>query len=1005
MSNAMLQLAYWINQSADLWWRSMGHAAVQVGMVALLGLVLVSLGKRWSSPLRYGILIVLLLKFAITPVLLLFAPNVAGDLLTVEIPVRSSERVETLSPQVVPSPSTSSSSVVVEHAASDSVPPEPSSVRQNPSLWCLVSFKGWAWLAHLTGSLVVVLWLLAQSVRLAAWVVRRSEPAPDVVQRIACEVQTELNYFKRLDVRVGAEAGSPMAFQLLRPVIVLPRRTMETLSEEELRPVLAHEAAHLRRRDPLVNIVQTLLFGIWWFHPVYWWLNRKLRAVREECCDDAVLALDAQGKDRYCQTLLDAARSCQAAVTGRVVLGFGESSSTMRQRIVRIMDPRVSKRAGLGWLAAGLLAVVILLGMPLWRRASSLDRPRPVSETRLQPTMLEALTRRLGFGGSSNLFLSDAEFAALEDCIDQARLTRHFRNGIAEFEGPSTRKKLIELHDKLTESFYPEFLLARWYEINDEPNEAVRWMAKALAQAPVVLVRKYELMDRRPLANTSVGNLGVEYRIDTPSRRNTYLVLDYVDLTTDEKGQVYLPGYDTKIRGNGVTYPDGYDIETGRHGYLSLHARYNRLPTIYAWPKDARRPATTLPTSEFYDYRDAVEAQGLTHRIGLTEFHIDRCYRAGADGQVTVSDGRHRIDEAPQTTPAFSGSAGVLDQAMVCFTRNTLKSHEILQVRVFDHRSRTLLTEYHAPAGYEYDGDSTVLLRSLGAELPERVDVWFWVTQFAPNESKQIVPARVGSQAEAGGYRAVVRALHGGSGSCHIAPRTSTITFNEPNDADAAQMQVVLAIGAREELHKDRYARIAVVTKDGQRHFNNHVIYGRDNLNVYDFPVSLSRVDHFELLPIGQEPCFYFDGVLLPQRSGEPVDGTRALEVAVETNAQPGVFTANLTDSVGVEVTVVSGRGSISHSSRGLGLDGPGGIEWWEPGGTYTDTDTHSTIVWKIEGLSTRLLKTDIVDLSGRPLEPRRGSGRSGSFYHEVLAIPVDQIQGVRVRLSRDVRL
>ncbi|MBN1362107.1 MAG: M56 family metallopeptidase [Sedimentisphaerales bacterium] len=1016
MSNTALELAYWVNQSADLWWRSFGHAAVQVGIVAVIGLVLVSLCKRWSSPLRYGILVLLLLKFALTPALLLWFPNVTSDLITVEVPVGRGN------PLWLPRAGTGTrpygyvantqgpplmSAVTEPVVVSEPVLPEPASSREAPALWRLLGLKGWGMLLHLSGSLMVLFWLLWQSVRLAAWVVRRSAPAPAALQALSREVQAELGYFKRLDVRVGAEAGSPMAFQLLRPMIVLPQRTAEALSDEELRPVLAHEIAHLKRRDPLVNTLQILLFGIWWFHPAYWWLSRKLRRVREECCDDTVLALDAQREDRYCQTLLDAARSCQIAAAGRVVLGFGESRSSLRQRITRIMDPRASKRARLGWLAALVLAVVVLASVPIWQPSSSLDRPRPVTEVGYSPGGLESVAVALRLKDYPGLSLSAAQFTALEDCIDQAHLTRSSHNDVTDFELPSTRDALMNLRDRLTEPFYTEFLLAKWYEINDDPNEAARWMAQSLAHAPVVLVRKYELTDGQPLAYTLVGHLGVEYRVKTPTQTNTSLELDYVHLTTDEKGQVYLPGYDTRIRCNGTQWPQGYEIETGRHGYLALHARYNRLPTIYAWPKGVRRPAMTMPTSVFYDYRDAVEARGLTHRVGLAEFAIESCYRAGADGRVTVTDGRTRVDSTPEAIPAFSDRTDVLDQAVVRFKRSTLKSHEILQVRVFDHRSRGLLTEYHAPAAYEYDGDNSIVLRSLGAELPERVDVWFWVTEFAPDQGKQTIPPTVGSQAKLGGCQAELVALHAGHSGYGVIERpdgTSSLTFNGPVREPDKQMQVAFKIRSQTRRRPDRYARVAVVTKDRHRYYSDYVVHSQNSYMVFEFYVPLSEVDHLELLPVGRERCFYFDGVLLPGRPGEPIDDTGVLEAVVRTNGQVGVFIAEVTLGVSVEVTVVPGRGSISHSSRSSGLDSREGIESWEPGGTWTDKDTHSTIVWRFQGLNTRLLKTEILNLSGHPFEPKRGSERSGSFYHQSQIVPVERIQGVRIRLSRDTQ-
>ena len=1005
MSNQTLEFAYWVNQAAQTWYQSLGLASVQAGIVVAMGLLVVTLCRRWSSPLRYSILVVLLLKFLLAPFLVM--PHEVSNLLTVELPVRSERRLSD-APSGSSAPRASAVTSAPDNVTREApVLPAPAASLEDPSIWTLVDLKGWCFLLHVLGTLGVVCWLLHQCVRLGVWVVRESSHASPEVLIMSQKVRADLDYARQPDIRVSDKAQSPVAFQLLRPVIVLPARTVQTLTPEELRPVLAHEMAHLKRRDPLVNTIQILLFGIWWFHPVYWWLSRTLRTVREECCDDAVLTRAAEPKDRYCQVLLDAARTCQAATAGRVVLGFGESRSSMKDRIVRIMDPRVRKRARLGILAVVLLVIAILFSMPLWTWPSSLERPRPVTDADSSPTLLESLLK----GRGPSLNLSDVEFDDLKQCIDQSRLTRHTRDGVSVFTEASTRDALKALHTRVSYPFYAEFLLAKWHEANQDPNQAAQWMAQAMDHAPVVLIRKYELLDGRPLANAPVGRLGVEYRLNTPTQSNTSLTLEYVNLVTDDKGQVYLPGLDTKIRCSSTEWPGGYEIETGRHGYLALHAQYNRLPTIYVWPKGVRRPATTLPTSKFYDYRDARAAQGVRHRVGLAEFTIDRCYRAGSGGQVTVTDGRKSLDAAEEARPSFGGRTDILDQAIVHFNRNTLKGHEILQVRVFDHRSRCLLTKYHAPADYEYDGDSSIALRSLSQPLPEQVDVWFWVTEFSPDQSAKVLSAKAGSTVKFPEYDVQLISLKSGS---HV---TASGTDPAHDAGQAQEIEVVLKSTAQAQRmsrfgsgasYEGPYARLAVVAKSGKRHFSNYVFGAANIQNTYNFPVPLSNLSHFELLPIGQERCFYFDGVQLPDRSGDPVDATGMLELDVETEGKAGVFFSDAPGPVSVEVTVLRGRCTGTSYRYSQGLEDPRAVGQFTlngdtPAGEFGHTDTDSTIVCTVNGLSVSMLDLDLLTLSGDPFDSNR-SGHMGHVRYQSPGMPVSRIQGVRVRLSWEGR-
>ena len=83
--------------------------------------------------------------------------------------------------------------------------------------------------------------------------------------------------------------ATPVTVGWLRPVVILPG-TWQRWSAARLDAVLAHEQAHVRRRDPLVQWLALLNRAIFWFHPLAWWLERRLSALAEQACDEAVLA-------------------------------------------------------------------------------------------------------------------------------------------------------------------------------------------------------------------------------------------------------------------------------------------------------------------------------------------------------------------------------------------------------------------------------------------------------------------------------------------------------------------------------------------------------------------------------------------------------------------------------------------------------------------------------------------------------------------------------------------
>ena len=83
----------------------------------------------------------------------------------------------------------------------------------------------------------------------------------------------------------------PMTVGWLRPVILIPCSVLTSLPPLQLDAILAHELAHIRRYDYVVNILQSLLEALLFYHPCVFWVSNRLRAERECCCDDAALAL------------------------------------------------------------------------------------------------------------------------------------------------------------------------------------------------------------------------------------------------------------------------------------------------------------------------------------------------------------------------------------------------------------------------------------------------------------------------------------------------------------------------------------------------------------------------------------------------------------------------------------------------------------------------------------------------------------------------------------------
>jgi len=118
------------------------------------------------------------------------------------------------------------------------------------------------------------------------------------------ELEGKLRIQKKVKYLTSIRIESPMVVGWLKPVVLMPQQLFHSLSETEIYAVLAHELAHIRREDFIVNLIQTFLCNIFFFHPGVWWMSNRIDDEREHCCDD--LAVAATGPAiSYAKTLIN----------------------------------------------------------------------------------------------------------------------------------------------------------------------------------------------------------------------------------------------------------------------------------------------------------------------------------------------------------------------------------------------------------------------------------------------------------------------------------------------------------------------------------------------------------------------------------------------------------------------------------------------------------------------------------------------------------------------------
>ena len=157
-------------------------------------------------------------------------------------------------------------------------------------------------------------------------------------------------------LRSGRALGGPLLYGVTRPVIVLPEEWLGDLPASDLEALLAHEVAHVRRRDFAANLAQRLLEAVLFFHPATWIAGRRIAMAREELCDAWALARGANPHG-YASALTAAAERSQTRFALALV-GVAESRFTLLRRVEAIMRNDARRRHS-RWAVVAMAAVAV----------------------------------------------------------------------------------------------------------------------------------------------------------------------------------------------------------------------------------------------------------------------------------------------------------------------------------------------------------------------------------------------------------------------------------------------------------------------------------------------------------------------------------------------------------------------------------------------------------------------------------------------------------------------
>ncbi len=182
--------------------------------------------------------------------------------------------------------------------------------------------------------------------------------APELTARVL-DVARRLGVSRAVRPLASSAVTVPAVIGWLKPVILVPASSLAGLSPWQLEAILAHELAHVRRHDALVNLLQAAVETLLFFHPAVWWVSNQVRAEREHCCDDLAVSVCGD-RLRYARALADL-EGLRAPLPQFALPADGGS---LLDRVRRLMGAP-TRPAGRSWLAGLLALSIVPLGLTL----------------------------------------------------------------------------------------------------------------------------------------------------------------------------------------------------------------------------------------------------------------------------------------------------------------------------------------------------------------------------------------------------------------------------------------------------------------------------------------------------------------------------------------------------------------------------------------------------------------------------------------------------------------
>ncbi|WP_147274262.1 hypothetical protein [Bremerella cremea] len=395
------------------------------------------------------------------------------------------------------------------------------------------------------------------------------------------------------------------------------------------------------------------------------------------------------------------------------------------------------------------------------------------------------------------------------------------------------------------------------------------------------------------------------------------------------------------------------------------------------------------PAHQFLSYQKAPYTSGRQMKVGPNTIAIRSVARNRYDGKIHILTGDGLSQQVPGV-PQLKDCAKWLDVVQLEITPGPDLA-ELIQVRIFDHQTRSLLSELDPAYGWRVVEPNLIQIYGLGKEIPPKLDVWLRLNSHADDTVYSLAPV-VGANVKIPGGTITVEEVQD-----RFAGWSSGKGFY-PSQPDSGPDSAVILNWKGNWLEETRY-QFVTVSNVGEREYRDRFMrlnWDSNSVGPIRSPFPLGEIDHFELRPFGGRHRFFFDGLEVPPATGRKFDPPPTAIIPVDGTQQQGF----LTQFEPLRVRYRVEKGTNVHGSGVYNT-----LAWIKQSGPHKNVDTEFTLLFTVHGIAELPLDIRLQDASSGQWLGKNAQTSGNYMSHgsnrkataQVFRMPLEDVKAIEV--------